>query len=177
MPSYGTLVAANVFFDQRLHSYDWTQASATDRQKAMNQSTELIDQFAYIGQKYPVQIVYDAIAANNGDVTTDANQVLLRAAEESQELEFPRGDSSTIPTEIETACYLIAKALLSGRDPDVDLESLAIKSAGYGGVKTSYQRDGANQEHMAHLIPSPQAFNLIRPFFRERDLFDVKRVS
>jgi hypothetical protein len=173
MSSYGTLSAANAFFSQRLHSYDWDISTVEDRQKAMNQATELIDQFDYIGQKYAVQVVCDSLS---GDITSDANQEALRTAEESQPLEFPRGDSSTIPTEIETACYLIAKALLSGRDPDADLESLSVKSAAYGGVRTSYQRDGANQEHMAHLIPSPQAFNLIRPFFRERDSFDVKRV-
>ena len=176
MSSYGTLAAANTFFAQRLHAYDWEISTVDDRQKAMNQATELIDQFDYICQKYTVQVVLDSIDAVNGDPTTDENQALLRAAEEAQPLEFPRGDSSTIPTEIEIACYLIAKALLSGRDPDADLESLAVKSAAYGGVRTSYARDGANNEHMAHLIPSPQAFNLIRPFFRERDLFDVKRV-
>jgi len=176
MASYGTLSAANAFFADRLHSYDWDISTVVDRQKAMNQATELIDQFDYIGQKYPVQVACDAITAAGTDVTSDANQLALRVAEESQDLEFPRGDSSTIPTEIETACYLIAKALLSGRDPDADLESLSVKSAAYGGVRTAYQRDGNNQEHMAHLIPSPQAFNLIRPFFRERDSFDVKRV-
>ena len=177
MASYGTLSAANIYFASRLHVYDWDISAVADRQKALQSATDLIDQFDYIGQKYPVQVVEDAITAVNGDCTTDANQEALRVAEESQDLEFPRGDSSTIPSEIETACYLIAKALLSGRDPDADLESLSVKSAAYGGVRTAYQRDGANQEHMAHLIPSPQAFNLIRPFFREGDSFSVKRVS
>jgi hypothetical protein len=174
--SYGTLSKANAFFLQRLHNYDWDISTVEDRQKAMNQATELIDQFDYIGQKYTVQVVCDSIDDASGDKTTDASQLALRDAEEAQELEFPRGDSSTIPTEIETACYLIAKALLSGRDPDADLESLSVKSAAYGGVRTAYDRTGNTQEHMAHLIPSPQAFNLIRPFFRERNLFDVKRV-
>ena len=177
MASYGTLVDANLFFESRLHSYDWDIINVADRQKAMNQATELIDQFDYIGQKYPVQQVLDSISAVSGDSTTDENQEALRAAEESQALEFPRGDSTVVPTEIETACYLIAKALLSGRDPDADLESLAVRSSAYGGVRTSYKLEGKGQEHMAHLIPSPQAFNLIRPFFRERNLFDVKRVS
>ena len=174
MANYGTLTAANIFFAQRLHSYDWDISNVDDRQKALNQSTELIDQFDYIGQKYAVQQAIDATGVV--DWSTDENQAILRAAELSQPLEFPRGDSAVIPTEIETATYLIAKALLSGRDPDADLESLSVRTSSYGGVRTVYQRDGNNQEHMAHLIPSPQAFNLISPFFRERDTFTVKRV-
>ena len=175
MANYGTLTAANTFFSNRLHSYDWDIANAEDRQKALNQATELIDQFDYIGQKYAVQQILDT--DEDADWTTDANMELLRQAELSQDLEFPRGSSATIPTEIETACYLIAKALLSGRDPEADLESLSVKTSSYGGLRTVYQRDGNNQEHMAHLIPSPQAFNLISPFFRERNTFTVKRVS
>jgi len=176
MSNYGTVAGGNTFFGARLHAYDWDSATPEDKQKALVQASELIDQFDYIGQKYAVQVVIDA-QDDSYDWSTDEGQEALRTAELSQELEFPRGDSATIPTEIETACYLIAKALLSGRDPEADLENLSVKSTAYGGVRTTYQRDGNNQEHLAHLIPSPQAFNLIRPFFRERDTFDVKRVS
>ena len=173
--NYGTVVDGDAFFAARLHAYDWNRSSPADKLAALVQATELIDQFQYIGQKAAVQTVIDSLG-DCADLTTDENQALLAAAEESQPLEFPRGSDATVPSEIETATYLIAKALLSGRDPDADLENLAVKSSKYGGVATTYQRDGNNQEHIAHLIPSPQAFNLIRPFFRERDLFDLKRV-
>jgi hypothetical protein len=176
MSNYGSVSGGNTFFAARLHSYDWDRSTPADKLAALVQATELIDQFQYIGQKAAVQTVLDNLGCD-ADLTTDENQALLEAAEISQPLEFPRGDDSTVPTAIETAAYLIAKALLSGRDPEADLENLAVKQSQYGGVKTTYQREGNNQEHTAHLIPSPQAFNLIRPYFRERDLFDVKRVS
>ncbi len=172
---YGTMVEANVYFSNRLHTTDWDIANATDRTAAMVEAAELIDQFDYIGQKFAVQVALDALG--DVDLSTDENQATLRVAELSQELEFPRGDSTVVPEEIEKAGYLIAKALLSGRSPDEDLEGLAIKSTQYGGVKTSYHRGGVDQDHTAHLIPSPQAWLLIRPFIRERNAFDIQRVS
>lgn len=175
MANYGTVNDGNAFFDARLHSYDWDQATVSDRGKALVQASELIDQFDYVGDKYTVYVAKEALG-DLADLTTDENKEILRQAELAQELEFPRGSSATIPTEIEYACYLIAKALLSGRDPDMDLESMATKSTSYGDVRTSYDRSGNTQEHITHLIPSPQAFNLLRPFFRERNQFDLYRV-
>lgn len=175
MANYGSVAGGDAFFSARLHAYDWDRSTNADKLKALVQATELIDQFQYIGQKAAVQAVIDSLG--DVDLSTDENQALLEAAEVSQPLEFPRGSDTEVPDQIERACYLIAKALLSGRNPETDLESLSVQSEAYGGVKTTYQRQGANQEHMAHLIPSPQAFNLIRPFFRERDSFTVKRVS
>jgi len=176
MTNYGSVAEGNTFYAARLHSFDWDNAIPADKLKALVQASELIDQFDYLGQKYAVQQVIDA-QDDYYDWCTDEAQETLRTADLSQELQFPRGSSNTVPTEIEHACYLIAKALLSGRDPEADLENLAIRSSAYGGVRTTYQREGNNQSHISHLIPSPQAFNLICPFFRERDAFDVKRVS
>ena len=172
---YGTMVEANSYFSSRLHTGDWDISTADDRMAAMVEAAELIDQFDYIGEKFSVQESLDALGSV--DLSTDENQATLRAAELSQALEFPRGDSNVVPEEIERAGYLIAKALLSGRSPDDDLEGLSVKSTQYGGVKTTYHRSGIDQEHTAHLIPSAQAWTLIRPFIRERSAFDTKRVS
>jgi hypothetical protein len=173
---YGTVNEGNAYYVARLHSFDWTQATVADRLAALVQATELIDQFAYLGYKKTTQGALDAIEAVDGDPTTDANRTVLRAAEQAQALEFPRGADTDVPTEIETACYLIAKALLGGRDPDMDLEALASRGVQYGDVKTLYSRTSNTQDHTAHLIPSPQAFNLLRPFFRERYQFNMHKV-
>lgn len=169
--NYGTLAGANEFFDGRLFSFDWQQSSVANRQKALKHATQLIDQFQYIGQKYAVQAVITAaesagVCPNNDD---------LQAAELSQPLQFPRGTVNAVPAEIEKATYLIAQALLAGRNPDMDLEAIGQSRAAYGDVSAQYDR-GVVQNHIAHLIPSPEAFNLIRPFFRRRNTFDVKRV-
>jgi hypothetical protein len=175
MANYGTLVKANLYFAGRLYTDDWDRAGPADRMGAMVQATELIDQFDYIDEKYTVRTVLDA-ADSGTDWTTAANMAILRAAEAAQDLEFPRGKSNVVPTEVEWATYLIAKALLSGRDPDQDLENLSIRVASFGGVRNTYDREGEYNEHIAHLIPSPEAWTLIRPFLRDRDTFTVKRV-
>jgi len=174
MSNYGTVNGGNAYFDSRLHSYDWDNASVEDRQKALSEATELIEQFNYVGYKYTVQQAINEL--DGGDCTTDEAQESIRQANLAQELSFPRGDVTDIPAEIDTACYLIAKALLSGRDPDYDLESLATKSTAYGDVRNTYNRDGNHMEHLTHLIPSPQAFNLLRPFLREHYQFDSYEV-
>src|SRR5690606_39111865 len=101
---YGTLVAANEFFGNRLFSYDWDLSSTENRTKALCHATQLIDMFDYLGSKYAVQTVYDS---TDGCPTEDQ----LQAAELSQPLQFPRGNSNVVPVEIERATYLIAQAL------------------------------------------------------------------
>lgn len=166
---YGSVAGGDAFFASRLHAFDWTYAGPDDRLKSLVQAAELIDQFDYIGQKYAVQIYLDA----SGDAATCEGKA---EAELSQPLQFPRGTVNVVPDEIERAAYLIAQKLLSGRDPEADLEALSLKSAGYGDARSNYDRSGNHQEHMTHLIPSPQAWNLIKPFLRPRNQFTVKRV-
>lgn len=165
MAYYGTVAAGDTYFASRLFSWDWSQATAEDKAKALQHAADLIDQFDYIGDKF-------TIAA----LGTDPDEADVQTANLAQPNEFPRGDSATIPAEIEQAAYLIAQKLLSGRDPDMDLEGLSVKAERYGSVSSSYDREGNTQEHLAHLIPSPQAFNLMRPFFRQRNIFSTKRM-
>lgn len=109
--------------------------------------------------------------ASDGDKVKALNQA-AELIDQFQYVDF----GGTAPESFTTAAYLISKALLSGRDPDMDLEHLATSSESYGAVRTSYDREGTLQEHLAHLIPSPQAFNLLRPWFSVAKVFKIKRV-
>jgi len=162
---YGTLAEAAAFFANRLHSFAWDNASGDDRVKSLNQATELVDQFDYLDDKYAVAILDD-------DATADE----IQAAEASQVHQFPRGTDTTIPTDIEHATYLIALKLLDGRDPEQDLEALPMKSMGFADARAGYDRGGNTLEHQTHLIPSPQAWNLLKPFLRERNRFFIKKM-
>lgn len=172
MANYGSVAGGDAFFANRLHAYDWEQSSNADKLKALVQATELIDQFAYASQKYAVIQLGD-----RDNYTAAAWATAVQGANTSQPLEFPRGTVNTVPTEIENATYLIAKALLSGRDPELDLETQTNKTARYGQLSTSRDVDAKALEHIAHLIPSPQAWNLIRPFLRHPRGFSLQRGS
>ena len=164
MANYGTVGDGDTFFAARLHSWDWENASNADKLKALTQATQLIDQFDYQGQKYAVTAL--------GTTYTEAQ---LQAANVSQPLEFPRGDINTVPAEIERATYLIAKELLAGRDPNIELEMALNKNTRYGQLSSSKDVEGKALEHIAHLIPSPEAWNLIKPFLRHRSSFCLRR--
>lgn len=161
---YGTVPLANQFFSSRLHNFDWINSSENDKLRALNQAAELINQFDYSGQKYSVTIL--------GEKPTYEQ---IQTANAAQEDEFPRGTSDVVPPEILKAAYLIAQALLSGRDPEMDLESRMQKTSRVGDLASTFDTEGNNLEHIAHLIPSPQAWNLIRPWLRERNQFDIIR--
>lgn len=164
---YGSLVEANNYYANRLHTFAWDNASADDRIRANNQAHEGINRFNYIEQKYPVQQLLNS--------NPNATEAELQAADLTQADQFPRGNSTVVPDEIKWAQYLWSYALLDGRVPEEDFEQLAVTSQTYGGVRQAYNRQIA-MDHIAHLIPSVTAYNYLRPWFRNDWGFVLIRV-
>ena len=164
---YGSLVEANNYFDQRLHTFSWDNASADDKIRANNQSYAGINQFNYIEEK---KTVADALLAN-----ASASEATLQAAYLAQDGEFPRGTSAVVPDPILWAQYLWAYALLDGRVPEEDFEQLTVTSQAFGGVRQAYNRQIA-MDHIALLIPSPRAYSYLRAYFRDTWGFCLVRV-
>lgn len=144
---YGSLAEGSIYHNARVHSWDWNQASEADRLRAMYHASTLIDQFRYICDK----------------------------AVSTQVLEFPRTGETTVPLAIRQACYLIADALLSGRDPDEDFEAMMTKVETFGAVRTEFERAKGPQAHTSNLIPSPGAWALILPYLQISTSFDVNK--
>lgn len=156
---YGSVAAGDLFHAVRVHSWDWNNASVEDKTKALYTAQQLIDRFAYTGVK------------------TDDDQLL----------EFPRtrtrddgtvcliGGSAGIPTSIEQAAYLIADALVGGRDPQADFEALNVKVETFGPVRTEFDTRRNAKNHVANLIPSPSAWALILPFLASNKSFTQKK--
>jgi len=156
---YGSVAGGDLFHAVRIHSWDWNNATTLDKTKALYNAQQLIDRFSFIG------------------VETDS----------SQHLEFPRtrtlddgtvcliGGSAGIPTSIEQAAYLIADALLGGRDPQADFEALNVKVETFGPVRTEFDTARSAKNHVANLIPSPSAWALILPFLHVSTAFTQKK--
>jgi len=166
---YGTLVQADSYFASRLHESAWSDADPADRPKALWAATQIIDAFNYKGCKHSV---YTLLQAN-----PSAGQDDIRAAEVSQPLEFPRGADTEVPEAVRIAAYEIAHALLDGKDPELELENLAVNAMGYGAVKTSYERSQLPIEHIINLVPSSVAWRLLKPFLRDSDALKLLRLS
>ncbi|KPK52069.1 MAG: hypothetical protein AMS22_09840 [Thiotrichales bacterium SG8_50] len=165
---YGTITEANEYFSYRLHEEAWSDASTADREKALIRATAIIDALNFKGQK---ATVYDE--ENYGEGYEED----LRAAQVSQELEFPRDEDTDVPHEIKVACWEIAYNLLDGVDPDLELENLGVVSQGIASVRTTYNRNHTQIEHLMNGVPSAAAWRYLRPFLRSSEDVRVSRAD
>jgi hypothetical protein len=145
---YGTLAAGEDYFNYRLGSDAWDQAIIKDREKALIAATRLIDKLNFENSK----------------------------ADDDQNLQFPRGDDTTVPVEIEFACYEITIKLLEGVDNEVEAQSLGVLTETYTGVRTTYQAGFVN-EHLRAGIPSIEAWEYLKPFLRDSKRIQLARIS
>jgi hypothetical protein len=162
---------ASEYFANRLHETAWTDASDAVREKALIAARGIIDALNFKGIKHSV---YTLCGSSD---TSGLAQEDIRAAEASQPLEFPRGDDTEVPEAIRIAEYENSYAVLDGKDPELELENLAISAMGYGAMKTSYERSQLPIEHIINMVPSSVAWRLLKPFLRDSDALKLSRLS
>lgn len=181
MAYYGTVNGADAYFAQRLHSEGWTGAAAADKPKALNEATQLIDSLNYRGVKHAVWSIMYEYDANSESykqkLVNTPNQAQILTADQSQELEFPRGLDSTVPTDIEWACYEAALALLEGFDPEDAVERLNIKRQGYASVRTTYADDIASVEYLVYGIPTARIWRWLKPRLSDQQIIKISRAD
>jgi hypothetical protein len=146
---YGTIYEAREYFSNRLHGRAWTNSNPLDRKKALWAAALIIDALNYKGDKHS----------------------------ESQFLEFPRDDDTEVPEEIRVASYEIAYSLLDGKNPDDELENLAVIHHGIGSARSSYSRNQVPLKHIINGVPSEQAWRLLQPYLREDGAILLTRIS
>lgn len=173
---YGTVVDAQDYFANRLHEHAWSAATADDRLKALKDATQRIDRLNYKGEKAAVYTVLVANELESVKEATDAQLELIRAAEASQVLEFPRGADTEAPGDIVRACFEITHALLDGVDPDIEMENLSVISDGISSVRTTYNRSQNPQDHLINGIPSITAWRMLQPFLRDDQTLRLNKV-
>lgn len=165
---YGTLVAANEYFDGRLHSESWNDSTPSDRPKALLEATRIIDSLNYRGVKNAVWLImYEA-----GSVTGNYTKILVSPpsrqdiidADATQELEFPRGQDTSAPGVVEWACYEIALALIEGFDPEDAVEKANIIRQAYSAVRTTYTDGSATSEYLVYGIPTARVWQWLKPY-------------
>jgi hypothetical protein len=165
---YGTVSDAEDYFAVRLHEQAWSDASPSDKSAALLRATKIIDRLNFKGYK---STVYSLLQSTDCPAQTDIN-----SANAAQALEFPRDTDSTVPEEIELACYEIAYALLDGIDPELELENLSVSSQGYASARTTYDRGRNPLEHLNAGIPSAYAWSFLKPFLRDAGGIKLSRV-
>ena len=113
---YGDVDEANAYFAARLHSQPWEEADPGEKPKAILAARRLIDNLNFKGDKHTVWLFRQETPPPWRDPYTDlpnrqSMQRYLeaeRAANASQELEFPRGSDTVVPENIRIAEYELA---------------------------------------------------------------------
>jgi hypothetical protein len=145
--TYADVVFASLYFESRLHTTAWDEASPEDRSKALSMATRHIDRLSFTGCK----------------------------TDEDQANEFPRDDEVT-PEDIRIACCEEALAILDGVDVDRELENAGVISEGFSGVRTTYDRTSV-PEHIGNGIASASAWRYLKPYLRDSKSLTISRVS
>ena len=180
MAYYGTLTGANAYFDNRLHSESWSDSAPADRPKALTEASQLIDSLNYKGVKNSVwAIMYEYNSSTEKfekilDSPPTRNEIIT--ADQAQELEFPRGQDSTVPSEIEWACYETALALLEGFDPEDAIDRLNVLRQSYAAVRTTYAADG-DLEYLVYGIPTARVWRWLKPYLCDDRLIRLSRAD
>jgi hypothetical protein len=144
---YLTVEQAQVFFNDRLNTYAWDNASDPERLKALKESTRRIDRLDYLGEKL------------------DPDQVL----------EFPRDHQTEVPNAIEEACCLIALALLDGADMTIEDQNLSVVTQAFSNARTTYETS-VRRDYIRHGIPSPEAWQCLLPYLSDGREIQIHRV-
>lgn len=147
MTAYATITEAQVYMDGVIYADAWDSATTVERTKALLNATRLIDRLNFLGVKN----------------------------DENQDLQFPRYDDATVPTDVMYACAAIANALLDGVDPEIEFQNLQLLQAGLNGAKSTYDRNSI-QPQTAAGIGSFTAWTLLMPYIVDPGTVEVHHV-
>jgi len=145
--AYITIDEANTYVNTHfIERSSWTNATDTDKAIVLNDATIRIDRLPFKGSRTVV----------------------------TQDFEFPRGGDTSPPSAIDSACAEIAFALIDGKDPDYEYESLRVSKDKVSGVEITSDT-GVFMTHKVAGIPSLSAWNLLIPYLRDNSSFSVSR--
>lgn len=168
--AYVTVDEAEDYFLGVLKSDAWDDASDTEKQKSLIEATRRIDRLNFSGIR-----TADFNARLHGvnlDGTLPGTLKIPPSSQlPSQELEFPRDGSTTIPTEVQAACCEIALSLLDGVDPEIEMRKTAQTQVQFSSVQETYDPRWVNLAFKSG-IPSMTAWNYLKPFLA--DPFDIQ---
>lgn len=140
---------AQIFFDRRLNTYAWDNASENDRLKALKMATQRIDRLQFLGTRL--------------DLATP------------QLLEFPRDFQTIVPQDIEEATCLIAFALLDGVDTEIEDQNLSAITQAFSTARTTYE-PSVRRDYIRNGIPSAEAWQLLLPYLEDPLYISIHKV-
>lgn len=149
--SYADVIFADDYFNRKLHTQPWDEATADEQRRALEEGTLRIDRLNFRGKK----------------------------TDDTQCLQWPRintkFEDDVIPEDLRVANCEVAISLLDGVDPDLEHENLAAVAEGYSSVRSTYSRTTV-PEHFAAGIPSHLAWLNLKPLLASVKAIRFRRV-
>ena len=145
--AYATVIEGDAYFATKLNADVWENADSSDKTKALEEGTRIIDRLNFAGEK----------------------------ADENQSEQFPRGTDTEVPEDIKFADCEIALALLDGVDPEIEFENLRMTVHRYGPVQSNYDKDSPPL-HIVAGVPSLAAWRYLVPYLRDQRAITLHRV-
>lgn len=146
---YATRIQAQQYFDGRLQTFPWDSASPSDQDKALMQATTLIERLNFAG------------------VPNTLNQLM----------KFPRGTDTQVPQDILSACAEIALVLLDDVDVNKEMKKINISDARISSVNTRTDTTQNPPDWQLAGIPSPIAWNFLKPYLRDPLAIELARIN
>jgi hypothetical protein len=164
---------AQTYFDGRLNSDAWNNASLSNQTAALLQATRAIDRLNFAGLR---TYDYNQRLTTLTDTGVITNNNIVTPSPVGQDHEFPRDGNTTVPEEILIACCECAIAFLDGVDPELELQSLSSVHQGFAAVRETYDPHVVKLAYR-HGIPSMVAWTYLYPFLADPSEVQFRRVN
>lgn len=156
--SYVDVPTAITYFNGRINTDAWDNASPVYQMKVLIQATTDIDKLAYIGHKIDYQGEHEFPREFEDPIIDDTPY-----------------DTDMIPLGIKYAVCEQALALLDGFDVTQEIDGLSLVGQSYSSVKADFDRDDIPMHLKCGLCV--QAWQFILPFIRDNRALILSRVG
>lgn len=146
MTPYIDITGAQTYFDDRLNTEAWDNATDEDKLKALKTATRSINNLHFIGEK----------------------------ADSAQDNEFPRRGQTDVPEEIQEATCEIALRLLDDIDPSTEMDAQSILNEYYREIRI-FNRQDSTTVYMRNGIISSEAWIRLMPYLLDPQTIKLSR--
>jgi len=147
MANYATIAQGDTYFAGHLNTDPWDDATDANKTKALTEVTRAIDRLNFQGE----------------------------LADEDQSNQFPRGDDTTVPTDIQYACLEESLIRLDDIEVEQEISNLRMKSQGYANIRSTYDSSFV-QDHIMAGIMSVISWQYLQPYLRDSRGITISRV-
>jgi len=165
LSSYVALGEADTYFQTRLNTSAWDNASFDNQRSALADATRIIDSLRLIGNKavkdQELRFPREGQEALDTDIDSDTYGEMI----------------PTVPDDVKIACMEIALALLDGIMPEEEYMLLSQSTTRYASIAKQKTTVEMPEPHIVAGVPSLRAFRLLWKYIEQDQVVFLERNS